>query len=141
MKIIFKSMDKDKKILNEKNVVEYKFENETPMNMVAECNKYIFPIISVNENSNLDSIGYIKEKNILFIQYKEMKKSVEGFELGMRPEQFGYFYHDVHELVYNNLINSKNKTKFIKDYIQKKYMFHREPIGVEIPLMQDKWAA
>lgn len=141
MKIVFKSMDKDKKFLNENNVVEYKLENETPTNIIVESNKYIFPLMTINEDSNLDCIGYIKEKNILFIQYKEMKKSVEGFELGMRPEPIGYFYHDVHELVYANLIKSENKTKFIKDHILKNYMFHREPVGVDIPLMQDKWVA
>ena len=134
MKIVFKNMDKnkDKKVLNEKNVVEYKPENETPTDILVECNKYIFPLMTIDEDSNLDSIGYIKQNNVLFVQYKEMKKSVEGFELGMRPEPIGYFYHDVHELVYANLIQSKNKAKFIKDHIQKNYMFHREPIGLDL---------
>ena len=132
MKIVFKSMDKDKKFLNENNVVEYKLENETPTNIIVESNKYIFPLMTINEDSNLDCIGYIKEKNILFIQYKEMKKSVEGFELGMRPEPFGYFYHDVHKLVYNNLVKAKNKAKFINEKIKTNYMYHREPIGLDL---------
>ena len=125
-------MDKDKKILKKNKVVEYNPEEETALDMYVEMNRHIFPIMTVNENSNVDGIGYIKETGMLFVQYKHMVKSVEGFELGMRPEPFGYFYHDVHKLVYNNLVKSKNKAKFINEYIKKNYMYHREPIGLDL---------
>jgi hypothetical protein len=132
MKIIFKSMDKNKKILKKNKVVEYNPEDETPLDMYTELNKYIFPIMTINEESNVDSIGYIPQRGILFVQYKRMIKSVEGFELGMRPEPIGYFYHDVHKLVYNNLVKAKNKAKFINEKIKKNYMYHREPIGLDL---------
>lgn len=133
MKIVFKSMDKkDKKFLDNKSVVNYNPDEEVALDIKINPNKYIFPIMTINEDSNIDGIGYIKEENMLFVQYKVMKKSVEGFELGMRPEPFGYFYHDVHELVYANLLNAKNKVKFINDHIKNNYMFHREPIGLDL---------
>lgn len=132
MKIVFKSMNKKDNIVNKSKVVEYDLNNETPLDIKVEGNKNIFPIMTINDGTNLDGIGYIDDKNILFIQYKEMKKSVEGIELGMRPEPIGYFYHDVNKSVYNTLIKSNNKVKFIKDYIQKNYMFHREPIGLDL---------
>ena len=125
-------MDKDKKVLKKNKVVEYNPEEETALDMYVEMNKYIFPVMTVNENSNVDGIGYIKENNTLFVQYKCMAKSVEGFELGMRPEPIGYFYHDVHKLVYNNLVKAKNKAKFINEKIKKNYMYHREPIGLDL---------
>ena len=125
-------MDKDKKILKKNKVVEYNPEEETALDMYVEMNKYIFPIMTVNENSNVDGIGYIKETGTLFVQYKCMAKSVEGFELGMRSEPIGYFYHDVHKLVYNNLVKAKNKAKFINEKIKKNYMYHREPIGLDL---------
>ena len=125
-------MDKDKKILKKNKVVEYNPEEEKALDMYVEMNKYIFPIMTVNENSNVDGIGYIKETGTLFVQYKCMAKSVEGFELGMRPEPIGYFYHDVHKLVYNNLVKAKNKAKFINEKIKKNYMYHREPIGLDL---------
>lgn len=125
-------MDKDKKILKKNKVVEYNPEEEKALDMYVEMNKYIFPIMTVNENSNVDGIGYIKETGMLFVQYKCMVKSVEGFELGMRPEPIGYFYHDVHKLVYNNLVKAKNKAKFINEKIKKNYMYHREPIGLDL---------
>jgi hypothetical protein len=131
-KIIFESMDKDKKLLKKNKVVEYTPEQETALDMYVEMNRFMFPIMTVNENSNVDSIGYIKESGTLFVQYKSMVKSVEGFELGMRPEPFGYFYHDVHKLVYNNLVKAKNKAKFINDHIKKNYMYHREPVGLDL---------
>lgn len=132
MKIIFESMDKNKNITAKSKVVEYDIKNETPLDIKVEANKDIFPIVTINDGTNLDGIGYIDNKNILFIQYKEMKKSIEGIELGMRPEPIGYFYHNVDKSVYNTLLESKNKVKFIKDYIQKNYMFHREPIGLDL---------
>ena len=125
-------MDKDKKILKKNKVVEYNPDEEKALDMYVEMNKYIFPIMTVNENSNVDGIGYIKETGTLFVQYKCMAKSVEGFELGMRPEPIGYFYHDVHKLVYNNLVKAKNKAKFINEKIKKNYMYHREPIGLDL---------
>ena len=125
-------MDKDKKILKKNKVVEYNPEEEKALDMYVEMNKYIFPIMTVNENSNVDGIGYIKETGTLFVQYKCMAKSVEGFELGMRPEPIGYFYHDVPKLIYNNLVKAKNKAKFINEKIKKNYMYHREPIGLDL---------
>ena len=121
-------MDKDKKILKKNKVVEYNPDEETVTGMHAELNKYIFPMITINEESNVNRIGYIDEMERLFIQYKCMTKSIEGFELGVRPEPFGYFYHNVHKSLYNDLIKSKNKAKFINEYIKKNYMFHRERI-------------
>lgn len=125
-------MDKDKKLLKKNKVVEYTPEQETALDMYIEMNSFMFPIMTVNENSNVDSIGYIKETGTLFVQYKSMVKSVEGFELGVRPEPFGYFYHDVHKLVYNNLMKAKNKAKFINDHIKTNYMYHREPVGLDL---------
>ena len=132
IKITFKTMDKDKKVLKKNKVVEYNPEEETALDMYVEFNKYIFPVMTVNEESNVDGIGYIDEVGSLFVQYKCMAKSVEGFELGMRPEPFGYFYHDVHKLVYNNLVKAKNKAKFINEKIKTNYMYHREPIGLDL---------
>ena len=132
MKIVFKSMDKEKRILKKNKVVDYNPEEETALDYYVEFNKYIFPIMNIDEESNVDGIGYIWQTGELFVQYKEMKYSVEGFELGIRPEPFGYFYHDVHKLVYNNLIKAKNKAKFINDHIKTNYMYHREPIGLDL---------
>lgn len=122
----------DKKILKNKNVVDYNPEHEKTLNMRVEGNKYMFPTIIIKENSNVDSIGYIWQNNSLFIQYKTMKKTIEGFELGVRPEPIGYFYHDVPENVYNKLVNAKSKVDFINKYIKQNYMFHREPIGLDL---------
>jgi len=125
-------MDKNKKILKKNKVVDYNPEEETALDMYVELNKYIFSIMTINEESNVDGIGYIPQRGMLFVQYKCMAKSVEGFELGMRPEPFGYFYHDVHKLVYNNLVKAKNKAKFINEHIKTNYMYHREPIGLDL---------
>jgi len=133
VKIVFKSMDKNKKkILSKNKVVEYNPEEETLLNIQIEPDKHIIPIKTINEDSNVIGIGYVKETGTLFVQYKCMVKSVEGFELGLRPEPFGYFYHDVHKLVYNNLVKAKNKAKFINEHIKTNYMYHREPIGLDL---------
>ena len=121
-------MDKDKKILKKNKVVEYNPEEEKALDMYVEMNKYIFPIMTVNENSNVDGIGYIKENNTLFVQYKCMAKSVEGFELGMRPEPIGYFYHDVPVHMFEYLMHAENKGQYINNLIKKNYEFHLEPI-------------
>ena len=126
-------MDKNNKIVKKNKVVEYNPNEEKVLEDIkVELNKYIFPIIKVDEESNVDGIGYVKETGMLFVQYKCMVKSVEGFELGVRPEPLGYFYHDVHKLVYNNLVKAKNKAKFINEKIKKNYMYHREPIGLDL---------
>lgn len=122
-------MDKNKKkILSKNKVVEYNPEEETLLNIQIEPDKHVIPIKTINEDSNVIGIGYVKETGTLYIQYQCMHKSVEGIELGMRPEPFGYFYHDVHKSVYNSLMKSKNKAKFINDNIKTNYIYHRELI-------------
>lgn len=138
VKIGFKSKMKEDKVLKKENeVVNYDPEKETYLDIWVEANKYFIPFMKIDEDSNVAYIGYCKENNSLVVQYKVMKYSVEGFELGLRPEPLGYWYHDVHKLVFNNLINSKKKVDFINKYIKNNYMYHREAIGVELVLGYD----
>jgi len=127
IKINFRSMNKNKKnniLVNYDPNTEVVIESKTNFN-----NYYIFPIKTVKENSNVDSIGYIHQTNTLFIQYKSITKTIEGFELSLRPEPFGYFYHDVDKTVFDKLLKSKNKANYINKYIKTKYIYHKEPIG------------
>ena len=138
IKFTFKSkMKENKNLKNENEVVNYDPSQETYLDVWVEANKYFIPLAKINEDSNVAYIGYCNETQSLVIQYKIMKYSVEGFELGLRPEPIGYWYHDVHKLVFNNLINSPNKVDFINKYIKENYAYHREAIGVELPLMMN----
>ena len=132
-------MKEDKNLKKESEVVNYDPKQETYLDVWVEANKYFIPLMKVEEDSNIAYIGYCEETQSLVIQYKVMKYSVEGFELGLRPEPFGYWYHDVHKLVFNNLMNSKSKVDFINNHIKENYMYHREAIGVELPLMMDEY--
>ena len=131
-------MKEDKNLKNENEVVNYDPSQETYLDVWVEANKYFIPLAKVDEDSNVAYIGYCEENHSLIVQYKVMKYSVEGFELGLRPEPFGYWYHDVHKLVFNNLMNSKSKVDFINNHIKENYMYHREAIGVTLPLMMDE---
>ena len=136
IKIEFKSKMKDDKNLKKENeVVHYDVSKEQYLDYYVEANKFFIPLIKIDEDSNVAYIGYCSETGSLVVQYKTMKYSVEGFQLGLRPEPFGYWYHDVHKLVFNNLITSEKKSDFINKYIKENYMYHREAIGAEIPLM------
>ena len=139
IKITFKSkMKKDKNLKKENEIVNYEPEKETYLDVWVEANKYFIPMMKIKEDSNVAYIGYCNETQSLVVQYKEMKYSVEGFELGLQPEPFGYWYHDVHKLVFNNLVESNSKVDFINTYIKENYMYHREAIGVTLPLMMDE---
>ena len=118
-----------KKKTNNK-IITYNPENETILNIKVEPNKYIFPTMRVEEdNSNIAWIGYIKESNQLFIQYKSIRKTPDGYDIGIKEEPIGYFYHDVPEDIYNNLVNSKSKSNYINNVIKKNFtLFHREMI-------------
>ena len=128
-------MKKDKNIKKETEVVNYDLSQEQQTGLLVECNKFFIPMAKVDEDSNVSYIGYCNETECLVVQYKEMKYSVEGFELGLRDEPIGYWYHGVHKLVFNNLMESKSKSDFINTYIKENYMYHREAIGVDLPLM------
>lgn len=123
MKIKF--MSKKKK---ENKVITYNTEKEIQLNIIAEPNKYIFPIMRVDEeDSNVAWIGYIKESRQLFIQYKSVVQTPDGYDIGIKEEPIGYFYHDVSEEIYNNLVNSKSKSNYINNVINKNFnFFHRE---------------
>ena len=123
MKITF--MSKKKK---ENKIITYNPDKETVLDITVEPNKYIFPVMRVNEeNSNVSWIGYIKESNQLFIQYKTLTKSVDGYDIGIKDEPIGYFYHNVPEEIYNNLVKSKSKSNYINNVINKNFnFFHRE---------------
>lgn len=132
-------MDKEKNLKKENEIVNYDPSQETYLDVWVEANKWFIPLAKVEEDSNVAYIGYCEQTHCLVVQYKIMKYSVEGFELGLRPEPFGYWYHDVHKLVFNNLMNSKSKVDFINNHIKENYMYHREAIGVELPLMMDEY--
>ena len=121
-------MSKKKK---ENKVITYNTEKEIQLNIIAEPNKYIFPIMRVDEkNSNVAWIGYIKESSQLFIQYKSVVQTPDGYDIGIKEEPIGYFYHDVSEEIYNNLVNSKSKSNYINNVINKNFnFFHREFIN------------
>lgn len=128
MKIIFKSKDMKKK-KDKKNIVDYDYENiKVIEGVVAEPNKYIFGMHKIEENSNVAWIGYISETNQLFIQYKEMRKTTDGYDIGMREQHFGYFYHDVPVHIFDYLMHAENKGQYINNFIKKNYEFHLEPI-------------
>ena len=130
---------KDKKIKKEKEVVVYKPEEEEKLDLWVEANKWFIPMKEINEDSNVAYIGYCEETQSLVVQYKVMKYDVQGYELGLRPEPIGYWYHDVHKLVFNNLLKAKSKSDFINKYIKTNYMYHREAIGVDLVLMIDNY--
>ena len=130
---------KDKKIKKEKEVVVYKPEEEEKLDLWVEANKWFIPMKEINEDSNVAYIGYCEETQSLVVQYKVMKYDVQGYELGLRPEPIGYWYHDVHKLVFNNLLEAKSKSDFINKYIKTNYMYHREAIGVDLVLMMDNY--
>ena len=132
-------MKETKVLKKEKEVVVYKPEDETLTNFWAEANRWFIPMKEINEDSNVAYIGYCNETNSLVVQYKVMKYDVQGYELGVRPEPFGYWYHDVHKLVFNNLLKAKSKSDFINKYIKENYMYHREAIGVDLVLMMDEY--
>ena len=132
-------MKETKVLKKEKDVVVYKPEDETLTNFWAEANRWFIPMKEINEDSNVAYIGYCEESECLVVQYKVMKYDVQGYELGVRPEPFGYWYHNVHKLVFNNLLKSKSKSDFINKYIKENYMYHREAIGVELVLMMDEY--
>ena len=123
MKITF--MSKKKK---ENKIITYNPDKERVLDITVDPNKYIFPVMRVNEeNSNVAWIGYIKESNQLFIQYKTLTKSVDGYDIGIKDEPIGYFYHNVPEEIYNNLVKSKSKSNYINNVINKNFnFFHRE---------------
>ena len=139
IKINFITKMKDKNIKKEKEVVVYKPEEEQKLDLFVEGNKYFIPLKEINEDSNVAYIGYCEETESLVVQYKVMKYDVQGYELGIRPEPIAYWYHDVHKLVYNNLLEAKSKSDFINKYIKKNYMYHREAMGVDLVLMMDKY--
>lgn len=139
IKINFISKMKDKKIKKEKEVVVYKPEEEEKLDLWVEANKWFIPMKEINEDSNVAYIGYCEETQSLVVQYKVMKYDVQGYELGLRPEPIGYWYHDVHKLVFNNLLKAKSKSDFINKHIKENYMYHREAIGVDLVLMMDEY--
>lgn len=127
MKIIFKSKDMKKK--KDNNIVDNNKEKiKIVEGKIALPNQYIFGMHKVEEDSNVAWIGYIKEDNKLFIQYKEMRKTPDGYDIGFREEPFGYFYHDIDSNIYEYLMNSENKGKYINKNIKNKYEFHLEPM-------------
>ena len=131
--------EKPNNLKKEKDVVVYKPDQEVYLDMWVEANRWFIPMKEINEDSNVAYIGYCNETSSLVVQYKVMKYDVQGYELGVRPEPIGYWYHDVHKLVFNNLMNSKSKVDFINNHIKENYMYHREAIGVELPLMMDEY--
>ena len=143
IKINFKSKMKKvnpETLKKEEEVVVYKPEEEVYLDMWVEANRWFIPMKEINEDSNVAYIGYCEESQSLVVQYKCMKYDVQGYELGIRPEPLGYWYHNVHKLVYNNLLNTKmKKSDFINKYIKENYMYHREAIGVDLVLMQDNF--
>ena len=142
IKINFKSKMKKspENLKKEKEVVVYKPEQEQQLNIWVEANRWFIPMKEINEDSNVAYIGYCDESQCLVVQYKCMKYDVQGYELGIKPEPLGYWYHDVHKLVFNNLLNCKiKKSDFINKYIKENYMYHREAIGVNLVLMQDNY--
>ena len=128
-----------KNLKKEKDVVVYKPDQEVYLDMWVEANRWFIPMKEINEDSNVAYIGYCNETNSLVVQYKVMKYDVQGYELGVRPEPIGYWYHDVHKLVFNNLLESKSKSDFINKYIKENYMYHREAIGVGLVLAMDNY--
>lgn len=135
-----KKSNNSENLKNEDEVVVYKPDQEIYTNQWVEANRWFIPMKEINEDSNVAYIGYCEETQCLVVQYKVMKYDVQGYELGLRPEPFGYWYHGVHKLVFNNLLETDmKKSDFINKYIKENYMYHREAIGVDLVLMQDEY--
>ena len=129
MNINFISKKKDMtKKLKEKDIVDFSNNEIKVIGNLVKSNEYIFPMKKIDENSNIAYIGFINQSNTLFIQFKHIKKSVEGIELGVRPEPFGYYYHNVSENLYKKLLESNSKVDFFNKNIKSNYEFHLEPI-------------
>lgn len=127
MKIKF--MSKKKK---DSKVVTYNPENEITLDVMATPNKYIFPMKKVDEeDSNVAWIGYIEQSQQLFIQYKVMKKTPDGYDIGLRDEPIGYYYHDVPKNIFDNLLIARSKGQYINNIIKKNFpVYHREYICI-----------
>lgn len=129
MNINFVSKKKDmKKKIKEKDIVDYTNDKMKVLGNLSRGNEFLFPMKEINDNSNIAYIGYIHQTNTFYIQFKKVRKTVEGIELSIRPELFGYYYHDVPEQIYKKLLESKSKVKFFNENIKKNYEFHLEPI-------------
>lgn len=129
MKIVFKTKEqKMNKPLKEKDVVQYNIAEEQQFEgiQVKHVDK-IVPLITINQG-NLLWIGYIPEDERLIIQFKQMRKSVEGFELGEAPEPFDYVYENISQKLWDTFLNTKNKVKFFEDNIKGNYFYHREEV-------------
>ncbi len=123
MTIKFKS-----KSIKEKDAVTYDPEQFQDVGVLTVGNEYIFPMKKVEENSNVAFIGYIGQTETLVIQYKAMKKTPDGYDIGFRTENVGFFYHNVPENVWKNLVKAKSKSNYINKNIKKNYLFHTEQI-------------
>lgn len=124
MKIVFKTMEK--KVLKEKEVIQYDLDNEQHFtDIVVKANDKIVPLITINQG-NMIYAGFIPEDNRFIVQFTAMRKSVEGFELGIYPEPFYYVYDGVEQTHWDKFLKSKNKINYFEKHIKGNYFYHRE---------------
>lgn len=95
--------------------------------LVAKAVDKIVPLVTINE-ANIYSCGYIPEDNRMILWFKSMRKSVEGFNLGIHPEPFDYVFDGIPQNVYDAFLNAKNKVKFYEENIRGNYLYHREEV-------------
>lgn len=92
---------------------------------MADITGTIFPkrpifLIEELEDSRVDSVAYIEETNELYVHLKDLEKH--------RPEDFAYFFQNCKKNLLNKIKESKDRYKYIKDYIYPKYDYSLEYI-------------
>ena len=126
MKIVFKNMER--KTLKEKEVVYHDPTQECYItNVKVKPLDKIVPLYTIDQG-NMIYAGYIPEDNRMIVQFTEMRKSVEGFELGIYPEPFDYVYDGVEQKVWDKFLKAKNKINFFENNIKGNYFYHREEV-------------
>lgn len=126
MKIVFKNMER--KLLKEKEVIYHDPTKEQYItNIMVKPVDKIVPLYTIAQG-NMIYAGYIPEDNRMIVQFTAMRKSVEGFELGIYPEPFDYVYDGVEQKVWDNFLKAKNKINFFEDNIKGNYFYHREEV-------------
>ncbi len=114
------------KILKQNEVV-YLDDEEAVDGVTATQLIDIVPF-KVIDTSNIYEVGYSDNKNMLVVHFKTLQKTVEGFELDVRPEPIIYIYHDVDRQMFYNFLEAENKVQFFNDNIKSRYCYHKEEI-------------
>lgn len=112
-----------------KKVVEFVPDKEHIVEGIAvKPLDMIVPLKVVNEG-NIYEYGYVPDEKRFLIHLQSMKRTSDGYEIGVRPEPFFYLYDGIDENVYKTFDTASDKVKVFNDTIKKNYIFHREMCG------------